>query len=512
MKSPKLVAAGMFSILALGVCQGLSAQQPARPDRPTAPTRADVKYGPHERNVMDVWLAKSDDPTPVLFSIHGGGFKGGNKSVDRRVLRACLDSGISVVAITYRLSQDAIAPASFTDSARAVQFVRHKAKEWNLDPARFASTGTSAGAGISMWLAFHDDMADPKNADPVLRESTRLTCAVVLNGQSSYDPRFIKELMPTAAAYKHEALAQLFGTDISDPAAIPADKIKLIEEVSALPHLTKDDAPVLLGYEFAKDAPTSDLNVAIHHPKFGYALQERMDQLGIDCEVHTDVRRGTGDWAELTLGFVEKHFALPRKGKRETSELFNGKDLSGWIGHKHLWSVENGEIVGRSTEPVPVSTYLLTERNFSDFRLVFEFQLAQSEMHSGIAFWGRVAPEKNDPHTYAGHLVMFPSNYGYYDLYGRNSIHRNAERAKPVGKQHDWNTIEILAQGNRIRFVLNGELISDWREPQPERIQEAPIGLQLHSNTVPQEVRFRNLKLETFPEDRLTTVKQGAKS
>lgn len=200
----------------------------------------------------------------------------------------------------------------------------------------------------------------------------------------------------------------------------------------------------------------------------------------------------------------------PRKGKSEVIKLFNGKNLEGWTGNKKLWSVEDGVIVGKNTEPVKVSTYLLTDRKFSDFRLVFDFKLAKSEMHSGIAMWGRVAPDKGDPHTYAGHLVMFPSNYGFYDLYGRNSIHRNAAQAKKVGKQHDWNHMEILAQGNRIRFVLNGELISDWREPLPDRIKEAPIGLQLHSNKQPQEVQFKNLVLETFPEDKLTTLKKGS--
>ncbi len=197
----------------------------------------------------------------------------------------------------------------------------------------------------------------------------------------------------------------------------------------------------------------------------------------------------------------------PREGKREVLHLFNGKDLTGWVGHKKkYWSVEDGIIVGRNTEPVPVSTYLLTEQKFSDFRLVFDFKLAKSEMHSGIAMWGRVAPEQHDPYTYAGLLVMFPSGYGFYDLYGRNLIHQNADRARKVGKQHGWNHIEILAQGNRVRFVLNGKLISDWREPQPDRIHTAPIGLQLHANKEPQQVEFKGLTLETFPEDKLTTL------
>jgi hypothetical protein len=201
----------------------------------------------------------------------------------------------------------------------------------------------------------------------------------------------------------------------------------------------------------------------------------------------------------------------PKTGKREEVRLFNGKDLTGWVGHKKYWSVEDGVIVGKNAEPVPVSTYLLTKRKFSDFRLVFDFKLARSEMHSGIALWGRVAPDKGDPYTYAGHLVMFPSGYGFYDLYGRNMIHENGAKARKVGKQHDWNKIEILAQGNRIRFVLNGTLISDWREPDPKRIHEAPIGLQLHSNKVPQEVQFKGLVLETFPEDKLTTLDADAK-
>jgi len=71
-------------------------------------------------------------------------------------------SGISVVAITYRLSDTALAPAQFHDSARAVQFIRSRAKDWNLDPKPIAATGGSAGAGLSLWLGFHDDLADPQ--------------------------------------------------------------------------------------------------------------------------------------------------------------------------------------------------------------------------------------------------------------------------------------------------------------------------------------------------------------
>jgi hypothetical protein len=197
----------------------------------------------------------------------------------------------------------------------------------------------------------------------------------------------------------------------------------------------------------------------------------------------------------------------PREGKSETIKLFNGKDLEGWDGNKDLWSVVDGVIVAKNTDPIKVSTYLFTKRNFSDFRLTVTVKLVQSEMHSGIAMWGRKAPDKGDPYTYAGHLVMFPSGWGMYDLYGRNGLPVDGAPARKVGKQHDWNDLEILAQGNRVRLVVNGTQVVDWRDPMPDRIKEGPIGLQLHSNNVPQEVHFKDLVLTTFPDSNLKTVK-----
>jgi len=205
----------------------------------------------------------------------------------------------------------------------------------------------------------------------------------------------------------------------------------------------------------------------------------------------------------------------PREGKTETIKLFDGKTLDGWEGYTDLWSVKDGIIIGKNTEPLGFSTYLLTKGKYTDFRLTFSAKLAESEMHSGIAFWGLVKPDVSKQpekdrtkHTYAGHLVMFPSDYGMYDLFGRNGLKVDGGPAKKVGKQHDWNDIEILAQGNRVRVAVNGTAVVDWRDPEPDRIKEGPIGLQLHSNSKPQEMQFKGLVLETFPkEDKLLTVK-----
>jgi hypothetical protein len=192
--------------------------------------------------------------------------------------------------------------------------------------------------------------------------------------------------------------------------------------------------------------------------------------------------------------------------------LFDGSDLSGWNGQTgKYFSVENGIIVGRNTkENAPqASTYLVTKSKYRNFRLIFEAKLVTSEMHSGIALWGTTVEKSGDPYSYMGHLVMFPSGYGFYDLYRRNSIYQDKTgAAKKAGKQHDWNRMEILAIGNRIRHVINGSLVADWSDPKPELCQSGPIGLQLHSNKVAQEVNFRGLILTTDPEDRLVTVSQ----
>ena len=102
---------------------------------------------------------------------------------------------------------------------------------------------------------------------------------------------------------------------------------------------------------------------------------------------------------------------------------------------------------------------------------------------------------------------MFPSGWGLYDLYRRNGIAVDTKPAKAAGKQHGWNDMEILAMGDRIRLVVNGKEALDWRDPEPKLIHKGPIGLQLHSNNVPQEIHFKGLVLTTFPEDKLVTVK-----
>ena len=271
-------------LVALLASVSIALAQQARPELPV-PDYANVRYGPYERNVFDIWLAKSENPTPLVIYYHGGGFRRGDKrTLPLRLLQQLLEQGISAAAVNYRLSGTAPHPAQMHDCSRALQYIRLHATDYNIDSNRIGATGGSAGAGISQWLAFHDDLVDPDSSDPVLRQSTRLTAIAPYNAQCSYDPRFIKKLMNTDQV--EEALIFFFGmksaADVADPKFH-----SLFEDASPINHLTSDDPPVLVYYSQRNDPlpPNSAGELHIHHPKFGFALKEKADKLGVECTV-----------------------------------------------------------------------------------------------------------------------------------------------------------------------------------------------------------------------------------
>jgi len=261
------------------------------------PTHANLRYGPHKRNVLDLYLAESTGPSPLVLYIHGGGFRGGDKrSLNVSEARSYLNAGFSIAAINYRLTDTAPAPAAYLDCARALQFLRHNAEKWNIDPQLAASTGGSAGAGTSMWLAFHDDLAEADSSDPIARQSTRLTCVAVRNGQSSYDPRFAEKIgIPRPNFERHPFFLPFYGIN---PFFLPfygikADEIdsprayELYRQAAPITYVSEDDPPALLMYSYPNKKVTKEtpLGLIVHHPRFGIALKEQLDKLGIECIV-----------------------------------------------------------------------------------------------------------------------------------------------------------------------------------------------------------------------------------
>jgi acetyl esterase/lipase len=249
------------------------------------PTHGDLAYGPHPRNKLDLWIAKSARPAPLVAFIHGGGFVNGDKSQarDSKLLEQCLASGVSYASINYRFRDQAPIQDILRDSARAIQFLRSHAGEWNLDPKRIGAHGGSAGAGTSLWLAFHDDLADPRNADPVLRESSRLAAAGATAPQASYDLERWPEILGVGIDQfsRGGELYLFYGFKSPGELSTAAGK-RIRADVDMLGLITKDDPPVYVA-SFLPDTPPKDRGHANHHPRHSMAIKKRCDEAGVEA-------------------------------------------------------------------------------------------------------------------------------------------------------------------------------------------------------------------------------------
>ena len=244
------------------------------------PTYKNISYGPHQDITLNFWKFESESPVPLLVHIHGGGWIGGKKN--ETISPNELKKGYSFASIDYRLAGTELLPAAVHDAARAIQFFRTKAKEWNFNPARIAVIGGSAGAASSLWLAYHDDMADPKSDDPVLRQSSRVCGAVAMGGQTTLDP-FLLEKKIGPACIQHAMIWKTVGAkNIEDLMENWGQYKDLSLQCSPMTHVSKDDPPVFLNY--GKPAPIPVIKGdGIHHAGFGRLLKEKCKKMGIDC-------------------------------------------------------------------------------------------------------------------------------------------------------------------------------------------------------------------------------------
>ena len=316
-QSSKRGAAALLAILIAAFFQVAPTQQAACAQQ-IEPTHTNVSYGPAERNVLDFYQADGDQPAPLLVHIHGGGFVGGDKrqGLNPGMRQTLKKSGVHFASINYRFvnGKDVIFPAPQLDGARAVQFLRTKAGEWKIDKRRVACFGGSAGAGISMWIGFHDDLADAKSADPVLRESTRIVAVGSFGGQPTYDPIKIRKLIG-GRAWEHPSIFKIYGLQNAEEALHPTpEKQRLYDESSAITWLTKDDPPVFMVYNEPDGPLPADAKPGqgIHHPNFGRMLKERMDKLGIENVFinQADDEAKVGNVGVEMLEFFKKHLEV----------------------------------------------------------------------------------------------------------------------------------------------------------------------------------------------------------
>lgn len=237
--------------------------------------------------MLDFYKADAKAPTPLLFFVHGGGWMTGDKA-NPDFLVKCLESGISVISINYRLISDATAEkisppvkACLDDSARALQFVRSKAAEWNINKERIGGCGGSAGGFTSLWLAFHPDMADAASADPIAHESTRLSCVLAFVPQTSLDPQQMRTWIPNIEYGPHAFALPNMQAFLDQRATL----MPWIEQFSPYALASADDPPVLLFYDNPPNLGQSYKDPP-HSANFGAGLEEKLKATGIEHEIN----------------------------------------------------------------------------------------------------------------------------------------------------------------------------------------------------------------------------------
>jgi hypothetical protein len=186
------------------------------------------------------------------------------------------------------------------------------------------------------------------------------------------------------------------------------------------------------------------------------------------------------------------------------TNLFNGKDLSGWkqLNGKAKYEVVNGEIVGTTVHGEP-NSFLATEKTYGDFVLELEFKL-DAEMNSGIQFRSESKPDYMNGRVHGYQMEIDPSarawSGGIYDEGRRDWLYTMEYNpdGKKAYKKNDWNTARIECKGDVIRTWVNGiptgHLVDNLTA-------KGFIALQVHSVDKPgesgQKIRWKNIRIQT---------------
>jgi hypothetical protein len=201
------------------------------------------------------------------------------------------------------------------------------------------------------------------------------------------------------------------------------------------------------------------------------------------------------------IGYLASERQVPMKATDYNLPLFfNKEDLSSWDADPAVWSVVDGEIVGRSKTGLKKNDFAKSHLLLEDFRLILEVKLVGNRGNSGIQFRSKA--------TRGGGMVGYQADIGkgwwgkLYEEHGRGLLwKKDGDKHVRVG---GWNTYEILAIGNHIRTAINGKLCVDLKDAKGPG--KGILGLQVHSGE-PTEVRFRRLRLELNPKPEMETVR-----
>ncbi len=250
------------------------------------------RYGPAERNLFDIVMPGSAAPTALVIYIHGGGFVFGDKNVPfkwrQQDVSWFLEHNIAYASISYsfyKTDDSTGVGRCLKDVQAAVQYIRHHAAKYNISKEKIACYGHSAGAGSSLYLAFHDDLAIPGDTT-LLGESTRLRCAGALDTQATYDlfrwMDFIpglKTVVNLAKKTFYPAIANFYGYP-NYPSFRPVQDAT-IKRFDMLAMISPDDPPVYVMNLQKQRVPVS-FGIIQHHRGHALVLDRIMTEQKVE--------------------------------------------------------------------------------------------------------------------------------------------------------------------------------------------------------------------------------------
>jgi len=277
--------AGACGLALLLTCISSTSPLAAAPPKPV-PTKADISYGPHPHQLMDIYLPpQGTGPFPVVLWF--GGLWAPSKGIPD--LNSFFPAHCAVIGVEMRTMgdgiQDKISPpvsACLLDARRAVQFVRMHAAEWKLDPRKVGVAGGSQGTLPALYVGCAGERADPNSKDPVERISTKVACVGAWRSQPSIDPKRMQEWVPGV-----EWGAPSLGCSFSDSLKKRDELLPVISQWSPDALLNKDTPPIYFQNNWGLTRPddVKEMDYRVHSPAWGLGFQKMAQARGVTCYV-----------------------------------------------------------------------------------------------------------------------------------------------------------------------------------------------------------------------------------
>jgi len=266
-----------------------------------------ISYGPDKKNTLDIWLANSKSKSPFVVYIHGGGFGAGSKNSaysknNFKRVKKLLENNISFATIDYRFkNNDDFLLSSLNDAKRALQYLKFNNEKFNLLKDKVALMGASAGATSSLWIGLQDDLSDKNSDDPVLRESTNVSCIVGIAAAHSLNLMRWKDMANVDEAYLKSIFEKYLGKMDTEKWIKRSFDKNYISEVDFFEKMDSNDPPIFI-INYGKNKKPKNIADFHHNPLHAKVLKERADYLKIKNVVYAP---GIGIVDKSNQGLVE---------------------------------------------------------------------------------------------------------------------------------------------------------------------------------------------------------------